>query len=52
MGRISTMLTGIPARAICQAASVPASPAPRTVIERISDDNQLLLQSVQPTNRV
>ena len=33
MGRISTKVTGIPARATCQAASVPASPAPRTVTD-------------------
>jgi hypothetical protein len=29
-GRISTNLTGTPARATCQAASVPAKPAPIT----------------------
>jgi hypothetical protein len=30
-GRISTSRTGMPRRASCQAASLPASPAPTTV---------------------
>ena len=58
MGRISTKVTGIPERATCQAASVPARPAPMTVTDCPWDNKtdsacsyELTLRISAPLNR-